>query len=79
MATTKVDRGFGLEFLGIVCYNLSREVEPSKYIGFQKVHNHLVSSNLGGHSLDQFGKLVSGSENPLVLPTGRWTYLTYEI
>jgi hypothetical protein len=65
--------------MGIVCYNISREVKPGKDIGLQEIHDHLVSSILGGNNLDPFGKVVSGSENPLVLPTGGWIYLTYEI
>jgi hypothetical protein len=65
--------------MGIVCYKLSRAVEPNKDIGFQKIHNHLISIILAGNSLDPFGKLVSGSEDPLVLATGGWIYLTYEI
>jgi hypothetical protein len=76
---TEVNHGFGLEFLCIVCYNLSRVVEPSKDIGFQKVHNHLVSSIPGGCNLDPFGKLFSGIENPFMFPTGGWIYLTYKI
>ena len=79
MTTTKFNHGFGLEFLGIICYNLSRATKPGKDIGFQKIHNHLLSSLPGGHNLDPFGKVVSGSENPLFLPTGGWIYLTYEI
>jgi hypothetical protein len=79
MAATEVDHGFGLEFLSIVHYNISREAKPGKDIGFQKVHNHLVSSIPSGHNLDPFGKVVSGSEDPLVLPTRGWIYLTYEI
>jgi hypothetical protein len=79
MATTEFNYGFGLECLGIVCYNISRETKSSKDIGFQEIHDHLTSIILGGNSLDPFGKGVSGSENLLVLPTGGWIYLTYEI
>jgi hypothetical protein len=79
MDATKFNHGFGLERLGIVCYKLSREAESGKDIGFQKNHNHLVSSISGGHNLDSFGEIVSGNENPIVLPTGGWIYLTYEI
>jgi hypothetical protein len=69
MASTEVNHGFGIKFLGIVCYNISREIESCKDIGFQKVHNHLVSRIPSGHNLDPFGKVVSGSEDPLVFPT----------
>jgi hypothetical protein len=79
MAPTEVNHGFGLQFLGIFCYKLSRAAESRKYIGFQKVHNHFVSSIPGGHDLDPFGKVVSGSEDPLMLPNGGWVYITYEI
>jgi hypothetical protein len=63
----------------IICYNLSMEVEPGKYIGFQKNHNHLVSRIPGGQNIDRFGKLVNGSEDPLVLYIGGWIYITHEI
>jgi hypothetical protein len=79
MAAIEVNHGFGIECLGIVFYKLSRAAESGKYIGFQKIHNHLVSSIPSGHRLDPFGKVVSGSENPCVLPNGGWIYLTFEI
>ena len=79
MATTKFNHGFGLEFLGIFCYKFSRVAEPGKGIGFQKVQKHFVSSIPSGHSLDPFGKVVNGSEDPLMLPTRGWVYLTFEI
>jgi hypothetical protein len=79
MAATEVNHGFGIECLGIVCYKFSRATKPGKYISFQKVHNHFVSSIPSGHSLDPFGKVVSGSEDPLMLPTRGCIYLTYEI
>jgi hypothetical protein len=79
MATTKFNHGFGLECLGIVCYKISREVKPGKDIGLQEIHDHLVNSISGGTNPDPFGKVVSGTENPLVLPNGGWIYLIYEI
>jgi hypothetical protein len=79
MAATKVDHGFGIECLGILCYNISREAEHGKDIGFKKFHNHLVSSIPSGNNLDPFGKVANGSEDPLVLPTRGWIYFTYEI
>jgi hypothetical protein len=79
MNATEVNHGFGIEFLCIVYYNISRATEPGKDIGFQKVHNHLVNSIFGGHSLDPFGKLFNGIENPFMFPTGGWIYLTYKI
>jgi hypothetical protein len=36
MATTKVNHGLGLEFLGIVCYYLSRAAKPAKIFVFRK-------------------------------------------
>jgi hypothetical protein len=79
MASTEVNHGFGIEFFGIVCYKISRLAESGKDIGFQIIHNHPVSSIPSGHILDPFGKVVSGSDNPLVFPTGGWIYITYEI
>jgi hypothetical protein len=79
MATRKVDHDFGLEFMGIVYYKLSRVAKSGKDIGFQKVHNHLVSSILNGNNLDPFGKLFSGSDDPHIISTGGWIYFTYEI
>jgi hypothetical protein len=79
MATKKVNHGFRLKFLGISCYNLSREAESRKDIGFQKIHDHLVSSIPGGNNLDPFGKVVSGIGNPLLFPIRGFIYITYEI
>jgi hypothetical protein len=74
MAATKVNHGFGIE-----CYKLSRAIEPSKGIGFKKFHNHFVSIIPSGHKFDPFGKVVIGSEDPLMFPTGGSIHLTYEI
>jgi hypothetical protein len=65
--------------LGIIYYNLSRASESGEDIGFQKFHNQFVSSIPSGHSLDPFGKVVSESEDPLMLPTRGWINLSYEI
>jgi hypothetical protein len=79
MASKKFDHRFGLDFLSIFCYNISREAEHGKDIGFKKIHNHLVNSIPSGNNLNQFGKVVNGSEDPLVILTRRCIYFTYEI
>jgi hypothetical protein len=79
MTSTEVNHGFGLECLGIIHNKLVGAVEFGKNIGFQEIHDHLVSGIPGGNNLDPLGEIVSGSENPLVLPTGGWIYLTYEV
>ena len=79
MIYTEVNHGFGLEHLGIVCYNLFGAAKSRKNIGLQEIHDHFVSGIPGGHNLDPLGEIVSGNENPLVLPSGGCIYLAYEV
>jgi hypothetical protein len=79
MTSTEVNHGFGIECLGILCYNLVGAAESGKNIGFQEIHDHLVSGILGGHNLNPLGEIVSGSKDQLMLPTGGWIYLSYEV
>jgi hypothetical protein len=79
VAATEVNHGFGPESLGIVCYKITGDTKSSKNISFQEIYDYLVNGIPGGHSLNPFGEVVSGSEDPLVLSTGGWIYFAYEV
>jgi hypothetical protein len=79
VTTTKVNHGFGLEFLGIVCYKLTGETKSGKNISFQEIHDYLVSGIPGGHNLNAFGEVFGGSEDPLVFSTRGWIHFSYEV
>jgi hypothetical protein len=79
MTTTKVNHGFGLECLGIVCYKLVGETKSGKDISFHEIDDHFFSGIPGGHNLNPLGEVIGGSEDPLVLSTGGWIYLSYEV
>ena len=51
----------------IVNYDLSRTTKMRQNIIFKKFDNNRVSGLPAWYSLDPFGKIIGGSENPLVL------------
>jgi hypothetical protein len=61
MNATEFNHGFGLERLGIALYKLARAAKARKNIGFQEIHDHLVSGIPGGNNLDPLGEIVNGS------------------
>ena len=77
MTATKVNHGFGLEFLGIVYYQLVGEAKSRKNISFQEIDDHLVNGIHGGHNLNPLGEVVSGNEDPLVFSTRGWIHFSY--
>ena len=79
MTSTEVNHDFGLEILGIVCYDLVGATKSGKNISFQEIHDYLVSGIPSGHNLNPFGEVVGGSEDPLVFSTRGWIYFSYEV
>jgi hypothetical protein len=79
VTSKKVNHGFGLEWLGIVYYNITGATKSGKNVSFQEIHDYLVSCIPHQHSLNPFGEVVGGSEDPLVLSTRGWIYFSYEV
>jgi len=52
--------------------------KSSKNILIQKFYDNLVISILSGYSLNPFGEIISGYQDPFMSTTRMWINLTYE-
>ena len=63
----EVNHYFRLEGSIIVCDNFYRTTKYGQYIGFKELDNERVSSIPRRYGFYPLGKVISGSEDPLML------------
>ena len=64
---TKINHYFRLEGNNIICYDFSRTTKSGQDVSFKELDNDRFSSIPRWYGFYPFGKVIGGSENPIIL------------
>ena len=75
----EIDHFLQLKRSSIVCDYLPGNPKSGQYVLRQELYDHCIGGSSSWHGLDPFGEVVGDSQDPFLLPRGRWVYLSDDV